>query len=151
MNNKIRKITTLEELKIFSDPYRRDIISLYQSSSKPLTVKQIADIIGDNAGKVDYHIKKLLSIDILELDHIELINGIRAKYYKLIKSTFEVDLRDEKENDLEQVDHVTRLLIKSVNYRFWIKLYFWRNLSKLKRKNRKCNEQIKCFEKIPTI
>ncbi len=116
MENNIRVITTKEELKIFSDLYRQEIISVYQTSSKPLTVKQVADMLGDNPGKVDYHVKKLLGIEILELDHIEAINGIQAKYYKLKKLFFEVNLRDDQNSkSLDHVDYVTQLLIKSVD------------------------------------
>lgn len=31
---------------------------------------------------VQHHIKKLISLDLLELDHTELIQGITARYYK---------------------------------------------------------------------
>ena len=99
MDDKTRVITTDEELKIFSDPYRMKIIRTYMSNGVPLTVKQCADYMGEVPAKVHYHVKKLISINVLELDHVEVINGINAKYYYLPKPYFTVKLQD-KESDL---------------------------------------------------
>lgn len=86
----VRKIETDEELKIFSDPYRMKIINAYIKAGKPLTVKGVADLMGEVPAKVHYHVKKLISIDILQLDHTEVINGITAKYYSLTTENFSV-------------------------------------------------------------
>lgn len=86
----VRKIQTDEEIKIFSDPYRMKIINAYIKAGKPLTVKGVADLMGEVPAKVHYHVKKLLSVDILALDHTEVINGITAKYYKLTTENFSV-------------------------------------------------------------
>ncbi len=113
MDEDIRVISTEEELKIFSDPYRLKIINVFQANSKPLTVKGCADIMGEVPAKVYYHVKKLLKIHILELDHIEIINGINAKYYKLIKRKFTVKLENtDQQNMYRQLNHVQNLLVK---------------------------------------
>ncbi len=95
MDENTRVITTDEELKIFSDPYRIKIIKTYQKYDVPLTVKQCADYMGEVPAKVHYHVKKLKSINVLELDHVEIINGINAKYYYLPQTGFTVKLLDE--------------------------------------------------------
>lgn len=87
---KIRKIETDEEIKIFSDPYRMKIINTYIKAHKPLTVKGVADLMGEVPAKVHYHVKKLIAINILKLDHTEVINGITAKYYLLTTKHFVV-------------------------------------------------------------
>ncbi|MCK5129236.1 MAG: hypothetical protein KAQ68_05265 [Clostridiales bacterium] len=92
MNENIRLIDTEEEIKIFSDPYRLKIINTYKKINEPLTVKKVADEMGEVPAKIHYHVKKLLSIKILELDHIEVINGINAKYYRLTANEFRIDL-----------------------------------------------------------
>lgn len=74
---------TDKEMKIVLDPYRAKIIKVYEDSKEPLTVKQVADSLGEVPAKVHYHVKKLLSIDLLELDKTKIINGIVAKYYRL--------------------------------------------------------------------
>jgi predicted Zn-ribbon and HTH transcriptional regulator len=112
MDNNVRLIKTEEELKVFSDPYRLKIIHVFQSSSKPLTVKGCADVMGEVPAKVYYHVQKLIRIKILELDHIEVINGINAKYYKLVKERFSVKLNnDNHQNMYSQLSHVQKLLV----------------------------------------
>lgn len=98
MEEKMRVISTPEEMKIFSDPYRLKIIRTFQKSKEPLTVKGCADLMGEVPAKVHYHVKKLLRIDILELDHIEVINGINAKYYKLPTKSFTISIREDDED-----------------------------------------------------
>ena len=95
MDDNIRVISTTEELKIFNDPYRLKIIRVYQKSEEPLTVKGCADLMGEVPAKVHYHIKKLLKIHILELDHIEVINGINAKYYKMPQKGFTISIKKD--------------------------------------------------------
>jgi hypothetical protein len=107
MDDNLRIIQTEEELKIFSDPYRMKIIKTFQKSPTPLTVKGCADLMGEVAANVHYHVKKLLKIDILELDHIEVINGINAKYYKLPKSSFTVSLKGN--DDIEIYQRLTQV------------------------------------------
>ncbi|MCF7925567.1 MAG: hypothetical protein K9L26_03440 [Candidatus Izimaplasma sp.] len=92
MDSKLKVIKTDEELKIFTDPYRMKIIEKYLENDKPMTVKQVADILEEVPAKVHYHVKKLIKIKLLELDHIEIINGINAKYYKMPYDEFRVEL-----------------------------------------------------------
>ncbi|AJS59255.1 winged helix-turn-helix domain-containing protein [Paenibacillus sp. IHBB 10380] len=80
MDTKI--LRTLEEIRIYSDPYRMDIMGEFQKIDRPATIKEIADIMGEVPAKVYYHAKKLISIDLLTLDHTKQINGITAKYYQ---------------------------------------------------------------------
>lgn len=88
----LRILTTDEEMKVFSDPFRLQIISTYKNVGRPLTAKGVADILGVVPSKVHYHVKKLLAVDILVLDHIESINGIQAKFYKLTAEEFTLEL-----------------------------------------------------------
>lgn len=82
MNNESKKtLTTLEEIKIFSDPYRLRIMKTFVDFGRPATVKEVADRMGEVPAKVYYHVKKLESIGLVSIDHTEVINGIVAKYY----------------------------------------------------------------------
>ena len=96
----IRIISTSEELKIFSDPYRMEIINTYRSKDRALTATECANLMGELPSKVHYHIKKLLKIHILTLDHVEIVNGINAKYYILPKANFLIRLEDEKQQKM---------------------------------------------------
>lgn len=108
-----RVIKTDEELKIFSDPYRLRIISTYQEQKKPLTAKAVADLMGEVPAKVHYHVKKLLAIDILELDHVEIIKGIQAKYYKLKTDCFKIDYSNTQRDNINYINS-TETLFNSI-------------------------------------
>ena len=116
MDDNMRIIKSEEELKIFSDPYRLKIINTYQTQGLPLTVTQCAKILGEVPAKVHYHVKKLIKINILELDHIELIKGINAKYYKLPKSTFTIQVEDGGPQNLyKQLNQTTNLIVRLID------------------------------------
>jgi len=102
----IRILSTDKEMKIFSDPFRLQIISAYRKVTEPMTAKAIADILDVAPSKVHYHVKKLLEIDILELDHTQVINGILAKYYKLTADEFRLEVSD-KSGDLDVIANQT--------------------------------------------
>jgi len=102
----IRILSTDKEMKIFSDPFRLKIISAYRKVTEPMTAKAIADILDVAPSKVHYHVKKLLEIDILELDHTQVINGILAKYYKLTADEFRLEVSD-KSGDLDVIANQT--------------------------------------------
>lgn len=98
MEPKIKIINTDNEMKIFTDPYRMKIINTLLDATRPMTVKQIADTLGEVPAKVHYHVKKLIAIELLELDHIEVINGINAKFYKLLYDRFQVKFAEDDSN-----------------------------------------------------
>lgn len=83
MSDRVRVLQTEEEIKIFADPYRNRIVKAFNESPVPLTVTKVAEIMGEVPANVHYHLKKLLKINVLELDHIKVIKGINAKYYRL--------------------------------------------------------------------
>lgn len=86
-----RILKSPEEIKIMSDPLRLTIFKAFHHLNRPATAKQIADALTLAPAKVHYHVQKLLSIGILELDHTEEINGIIAKFYKTSVDSFVID------------------------------------------------------------
>ncbi len=82
VNDNAIRLKTLNDIKTFSDPYRMLIYKTFSNSDEAVTIKRVADIMGEVPAKVYYHAKKLIKIGVLELDHEENINGIIAKYYK---------------------------------------------------------------------
>jgi len=83
MDKKIIKLSGEEELKIFMSPVRQKIMRHMQVAGEALTPKSIADDLGLSPSSAQFHIKKLASLGIVELDHTKTINGIRAKYYRI--------------------------------------------------------------------
>ena len=56
-----------------------------------------------------------MKFNFLELDHVEVINGIHAKYYKLSKTSFAISIKDTDDTmmykQLTQVHHFVGRLI----------------------------------------
>lgn len=50
-------LSTIEEIKIYSDPYRIQIMNMFNRQGRPSTVKEIADQMGEVPAKVHYHVK----------------------------------------------------------------------------------------------
>ena len=63
----VKKLTTVERIRAFSDPYRLQIISTLRNFKRPATVKEISDEMGETPAKVHYHVKKLEKAGILVL------------------------------------------------------------------------------------
>ena len=118
--NSVMNLTTLEQIKAYSDPYRLKIITYLRNNQESATVKEIADFFGEVPAKVHYHIKKLEKaksiteddakkaqediqkiVDkyikevekagILELVKTKEIKGIIAKYYYLTAESFNIE------------------------------------------------------------
>lgn len=106
-------LKTVDEIRIYSDPYRMDIMLEFQKIDRPATVKEIADIMGEVPAKVYYHAKKLISIGVLILDHTQQINGITAKYYKAFQGGISVK-RSEVEGPIENVLSETQKLLSDL-------------------------------------
>ncbi len=87
-------ITNEADIKLLSDPYRIRILDTFKSFGRPATVKQVADRLGDTAAKVTFHVRKLIGLGLLTLDHTEMINGIVAKFYVLAYETIHVEPKD---------------------------------------------------------
>ena len=86
----LKIINNLNDIKVFTDPYRLMILKNYYEVGKSATVKQIADRMGETPAKVHYHVKKMLKAEILEPEHEEVVNGIIAKYYIPTAKKFEI-------------------------------------------------------------
>ena len=82
VNDNAIRLTSLNDIKTFSDPYRMMIYKTFSNAEEAITIKRVADIMGEVPAKVYYHAKKLIKLGVLELDHEENINGIIAKYYR---------------------------------------------------------------------
>jgi len=118
----VRFLSTDKEMKIFSDPFRLQIISAYRKGTEPMTAKAVADILGVAPSKVHYHVKKLLEINILELDHTQVINGILAKYYKLTAEEFRLEVTN-KSGEGDVIANQTIQIFNSVFEEFKSVLY----------------------------
>ena len=90
-------LTTLEEVKAISDPFRYRIIIMLIDMNEPASVRQIADRMNEMPSKIYYHIKKLESVGIIQTVDNKQIKGNETKYYELLARKFEI--RCSKEID----------------------------------------------------
>ncbi len=100
---KKRILTTIEEVKAFSDPFRYRILNCLYKSNEAMTVKMIADELEEVPAKVHYHVKKLEKYNIVELHHTKEINGIMAKYYVITAEDFEIKCTKDVEESSKQL------------------------------------------------
>ncbi|WP_440118938.1 ArsR/SmtB family transcription factor [Paenibacillus sp. QZ-Y1] len=96
-------LSTIEEIKVYSDPYRIQIMNMFNTQGRPSTVKEVADQMGEVPAKVHYHVKKLEKIGLLTIVSTREINGIIAKYYEPFKGEIQLRNEDEENSPLKQV------------------------------------------------
>lgn len=97
----IRQITlkTQEEMNIYMNPQRQRLLKTLDILAIPVTPKQLSAYLGISSSAVTYHLKKLETLGVVEIERTELIHGITAKYYKRVPVM--VNLGSGKEDDLE--------------------------------------------------
>lgn len=92
--DKIKELSTLEEVQVFSVPYRIKILDCMYSFMAPATVKNIADKMGETPAKIHYHIKKMEQVGIVKLIYTKHINGIEAKFYEPAAELFQINHKE---------------------------------------------------------
>lgn len=108
----VKVLTTTEEIKIYSDPYRLRILHVFRRFGKPATVKEIADELGEIPAKVYYHVKKLEKIGLLTLVETKEINGIVAKYYAVFSGEINIgqkQIENAEVKDIVAAEHTSYL------------------------------------------
>lgn len=87
---KERVLSTLEEIKVISDPFRFKILVLFNKESGSLTVKQMAVKLKEVPSKVHYHVKELERIGVLEIVETKEKGGIIEKFYLPTAENFRI-------------------------------------------------------------
>ncbi|NLT49026.1 MAG: helix-turn-helix transcriptional regulator, partial [Clostridiales bacterium] len=70
------KLTTKKELNIYMSPVRQQLLRQLSIANGPMTPKMLSDSLGISPSSVQHHIRKLSELELIELDHTEVINGI---------------------------------------------------------------------------
>lgn len=82
MTKKVIKLSSQGDLKIFMSPQRQKLLRHMSIIGEAVTPKAISDMLKISPSSAQFHIKKLETLGVVELDHKESINGIQAKFYK---------------------------------------------------------------------
>lgn len=86
------ELTSKKELDIYMSPTRQQLLRILSLENSPMTPKQLSDKLHISASGVQHHIKKLMQLGLIELDHTEAINGITASFYKPAQVTVQIGL-----------------------------------------------------------
>lgn len=81
-------ITSLETLKVFSDPLRQQIIEALMDGAK--TVKQIASLLDVIPTKLYYHINLMEEHGLITVTDTRIVSGIIEKHYGLSARNFNI-------------------------------------------------------------
>lgn len=104
-------LSTLDEIKTFSDPFRLKILMCFAEGDEPMTVKQMAVKLGEVPAKVHYHVKELERINILEIVDTREKSGILEKYYLPTAENIRID---KSFTTAEASENEAKLLYNSV-------------------------------------
>lgn len=97
MEHRVIHLSTREELNIYMSPVRQELLRALRLNGGPMTPKGLADRLGISPSSVQHHLKKLLSLGVVEVDHQEVINGITATYYRESFATVRIGLERGEE------------------------------------------------------
>ena len=79
-----------KELRIYSLPLRQRILKEMHLLGRAVTAKEIADRLAITPSAASHHLKQLMSIGIVEPDHVQVVRGIQARYLRLAEVTVSI-------------------------------------------------------------
>lgn len=96
----------LDCIKAIAHPRRVDILKTFEK--EPLSAKQLSEILDEPHAKINYHIKTLYNVGILELVEEKIKSGIVEKYYyptanNIVISRKIIDYTLESEADTDYI------------------------------------------------
>ncbi len=94
------KLETEHELRVYMLPLRQRIMRLLHLEGRPVTSKHVADTLGISPSSARHHLNLLMEIGLVEHDHYEHINGIKANYLRPTHAT--VSIGDHYDDGLKQ-------------------------------------------------
>ena len=109
----------LECIKAIAHPKRIDILKAF--NNLPLSAKQLSQILDEPHAKINYHIKTLYKVGILELVEEKVKSGIVEKYYYpkaksilIDKNVINISLEKDDEKLSSKFDDILDLLYQAV-------------------------------------
>jgi DNA-binding transcriptional ArsR family regulator len=122
----IYEFTSLEQLRAIADELRMRVIEVL--ASKPMTVTQLGELLGEAPAKVHYHVRELERVGLVKLVETREKGGILEKYYRAVAKSFRANdmllrtaasdevlapMRAFLERTLENFVHATAAAIRS--------------------------------------
>ncbi len=113
MVEKVISLSTKEELKVYMSPQRQQLLRVMRIEGEPVTAKRVADRLGISASSAAHHISKLADLGVVEEDHTQMINGIRARYFRLADVTVSIGMQLEDGLADERIAITQNLLLNT--------------------------------------
>jgi DNA-binding transcriptional ArsR family regulator len=90
-----RQIEDAATMKALADPLRQNILRVLSRNvhEKPrvMTVKQLAEELGEPTTKLYRHMKQLLAVDLIQVAELRLVGGIVEQHYRVAQKGLGVD------------------------------------------------------------
>lgn len=119
--NDILVLRDLEQIKAISHPYRVEVFESFDGE-QPQSAKQVAEKLGEPHAKVNYHIKSLLKVGILQLVEEKVKSGIIEKYYLPTAKKLVIDksfMQSLDEDTLQSLNQVSISLFEKISSDFY--------------------------------
>lgn len=117
--NEILVLRDLECIKAIAHPKRIDILKAF--NNLPLSAKQLSQILDEPHAKINYHIKTLYKVGILELVEEKIKSGIVEKYYYpkaksilIDKNVINISLEKDDETIQSKYEDIVDLFYQAV-------------------------------------
>ncbi|MGL5713647.1 MAG: ArsR/SmtB family transcription factor [Paraclostridium sp.] len=115
----------LECIKAIAHPRRIDILKTFKST--PLSAKQLSQLLDEPHAKINYHIKTLYKVGVLDLVEEKIKSGIVEKYYypkakhivigkKVLNFSTDSKLTNEGDICLSKFEDVSDSFYKAMEY-----------------------------------
>jgi len=82
-------VKSIEQAKLLTDPFKTKLLERF--AGKPVTTKQVADLMGEKAPRLYRHVDALFAAGLLELVEERPKRGTVERYYRTVASRFDVD------------------------------------------------------------
>jgi len=93
----VRHIHDAATMKALSDPLRMKIMGVLGKhahfNARIMTVKQIAEELGEPATKLYRHIKQLLAVELIQVAELRLVGGIVEQRYRVAQKHLSMDTK----------------------------------------------------------
>ena len=111
------RLETEQQLRIYSLPLRQRILRTMRIIGKPVTAKQIADKLSLSPSSSRHHLLKLQEIGLVEHDHYESINGIKADYLRAADVNISIGT-NQQDALVGEREAATHMLLSDITTRF---------------------------------
>ncbi|WP_051318434.1 winged helix-turn-helix domain-containing protein [Cohnella thermotolerans] len=101
------KNSNLELLKILADPRRSRILHL--AADRPVTVKMLAEQMGEDPLRLYYHVKKMVKAELLEIKETRQHGNLTEHYYQAVDLS-EVVYNSNLEENAEHLETIMALV-----------------------------------------